>query len=135
VGEEMSLSSSGAIIRTLWRSLPERYKGVSLDEFVVMPNHVHAIVELVESEMLLPHLIGAFKSVSTKAVNASQGTPGRRLWQRSFHEHVIRDEPARDRIREYIQNNPPKWHIDRENPLNWGPRPAWAGQSPAPTNR
>jgi REP element-mobilizing transposase RayT len=132
VGEQMCLSSSGEIIRTLWQSLPERHEGVSLDEFVVMPNHLHAIVELAESDASLPLIIGAFKSVSTKAVNAAYAAPGRRLWQRSFHEHVIRDETARGRIREYIQNNPQKWHIDRENPVNWGTTPSAGGAEPRP---
>jgi putative transposase len=131
-GEQMSLSSSGEIVRALWQSLPERRQGVSLDEFVIMPNHLHGIVNLAESDAPLPSIIGAFKRVSTKAINVASATPGWRLWQRSFHEHVIRDEPARDRIREYIQNNPLKWHIDRENPLNWGTAPGVGGAEPRP---
>jgi REP element-mobilizing transposase RayT len=107
---------------------------VVIDEFVVMPNHLHGIVELVEANASLPGIVGTFKSVSTKAVNAAKATPGDRLWQRSYHEHVIRDEPSRDRIREYIRNNPLKWHLDRENPVNWETAPMRAGQSPAPTN-
>ncbi len=133
--EQMSLSRSGEIVRTVWQSLADRADGVAIDEFVVMPNHLHGILELAESEAPLPSIIGAFKSLSTKAVNAANATPGRRLWQRSYHEHVIRDERARDRIREYIQDNPLKWHLDRENPVNWETTPIWAGQSPAPTNR
>ena len=118
VAEEISLSRSGEIVRALWQSLPHRHDGVSLDEFVVMPNHVHGIVEIAESDASLPSIVGAFKSLSTKAINAANTTPGDRLWQRSYHEHVIRDESTRDRIREYIQNNPLKWHLDRENPVN-----------------
>jgi putative transposase len=135
VDEQMSLSRSGAVIRSLWRSLPDHHDGVSIDEFVVMPNHLHGIVQLAENEVSLPTLIGAFKSLSTKAVNTANATPGCRLWQRSYHEHVIRDEAARDRIRGYIQNNPLKWHIDRENPLNWRTASGVGGQSPAPRNR
>jgi len=130
-GEEMSLSRSGELVGTLWQSLPDRHGGVSIDEFVVMPNHLHGIVELAENEVSLPSVIGTFKSLSTKAVNAANGVPGDRLWQRSYHEHVIRDEEARERIREYIQNNPSKWHIDRENPVNWA-APGAGGAEPRP---
>jgi putative transposase len=131
----ISLSRAGKIVRTLWQSLTDRHDGVVIDEFTIMPNHLHGIIELAESNAPLPSLVGAFKSLSTKAVNAANATPSHRLWQRSYHEHVIRDERARDRIREYIQNNPVKWHLDRENPVNWGPLRTRGGQSPAPTNR
>jgi putative transposase len=132
VTEQISLSHSGKIISGLWQSLPERHDGLSLDEFIVMPNHLHSIVELAERGASVPSIIGAFKSLSTKAVNAANATPCRRLWQRSYHEHVIRDETARDRIREYIQNNPLKWRIDRENPVNWRIAPGAGGAEPRP---
>src|SRR5258708_27938426 len=89
IGEQMCLSSPGEIIRSLWRSLPERHPGVSLDEFLIMPNHGHAIVELAEHEASLPSIIGAFKSLSTKAGNTAKATPGCRPWQRSVHDTVI----------------------------------------------
>jgi hypothetical protein len=54
-------------------------------------------------------------------------TPGIKIWQRNYYEHIIRKENELNRIREYIQNNPMKWEFDRENP-NVG-----AGFKPAPT--
>jgi len=135
VDDEVSLSGAGEIVRDLWRSLPERHDALSLDEFVVMPNHIHGIIELSERCQPLPAIIGAYKSVSTKTVNTANATPGSHIWQRSYHEHVIRDERARDRIREYIRNNPLKWHLDRENPTIGNAALRRAGQSPAPTNR
>ncbi|HEX3500395.1 MAG TPA: transposase [Stellaceae bacterium] len=117
VDEEMSLSATGEIARDLWQSLPERHEALSLDEFVVMPNHIHGIIELTEHCQKVPSVVGAYKSLSTKAINVANATPGGQFWQRSYHEHVIRDERARDRIREYIRNNPLKWHLDRENPV------------------
>src|SRR5260221_2542549 len=135
VDDGMSLSRAGEIVRDVWQSLPERHEALSLDEFVVMPNHIHGIVELSEHCQTLPAIIGAYKSVSTKTVNIANETPGSHLWQRSYHEHVIRDERARDRIREYIRNNPLKWHLDRENPVVANAAPMRAGQNPAPTNK
>jgi putative transposase len=134
-GEAVRLSATGDIVGALWQSLPERYEALSLDEFVIMPNHIHGIVELAAGCRNLPSIIGAYKSVSTKAINLANATPSSQFWQRSYHEHVIRDERARDRIREYIRNNPMKWHLDRENPAFGSAAFRRAGQSPAPTNR
>jgi REP element-mobilizing transposase RayT len=61
-------------------------------------------------------LIGAFKTISTKQINALRGSPGAPLWQRNYYERIIRDENELDRIRCYIQDNPAAWDIDRENP-------------------
>jgi REP element-mobilizing transposase RayT len=61
-------------------------------------------------------MIGALKTVSTEEVNLLKGTPGARLWQRGFYEHIIRTERELARIREYITNNPAQWSLDRENP-------------------
>jgi len=60
-------------------------------------------------------LIGALKTVSTKAINEQRGTPGASVWQRNYYEHVIRNEDSLNRIREYIITNPLRWHLDREN--------------------
>jgi hypothetical protein len=57
-----------------------------------------------------------FKSASTKRINQSRHTPGARVWQRNYHEHVIRDEADLAKIRGYIANNPRKWDIDHQNP-------------------
>ena len=61
-------------------------------------------------------LIGAFKTVTTKCLNEIQKTPGSKLWQRNYYEHVVRDEIDLDRIREYIWLNPEQWEYDRNNP-------------------
>jgi REP element-mobilizing transposase RayT len=60
-----------------------------------------------------------FKSASTKHINQSRNTPGARVWQRNYHEHVIRDDADLARIRKYIVNNPRKWDMDSENPDNY----------------
>jgi putative transposase len=113
------LSPIGTLVQQVWRSIDNHHSRVQLDEFVVMPNHLHGIVQLSDGTVTLANVIGTFKSLSTKTVNALRATPCARLWQRSYHEHVIRDESALERIREYIVNNPAKWHLDRENPANW----------------
>jgi len=74
-------------------------QGVSIDYYNVMPDHVHLIVGLTESPWKLGDIIRRFKAKSSRLV-------GLKLWQPNYYEHVIRDEKALLKIREYIQNNP-----------------------------
>lgn len=128
----MHLNGYGLLIRETWLWLAKQYSYVLLDEFIVMPNHLHGILiidsrgGLSDSEgrsratptkiKPLGGLIAAFKTVSTKSVNTQRGTPGAVLWQRNYYEHVMRNEPDLQRIREYIANNPRQWELDEENP-------------------
>lgn len=66
----------------------------------------------------LASFIAQFKAVTTKRINEHRGTPGVRIWQPNFFEHVIRDEEDLYNIRKYIQENPLKWSLDKENPDN-----------------
>ena len=76
----------------------------------------------------LPEIVRGFKTFSARRINESRQTPGVSVWQRNYHEHIIRDEASLCRIREYILNNPLQWALDRENPLNIG---ATRGSVPA----
>ena len=100
---------------------------MKLDEYVVMPNHLHGIIVMADTgrggsqtaptgRKPLGRLVAAFKTVTTKQLNLVQGTPGQLLWQRNFYEHVIRNDDEMDRVREYIIGNPLQWEIDTENP-------------------
>ncbi len=64
--------------------------------------------------------MGYFKYQSTKLINELRGTPGVKIWQRGFYEHIIRDDESFNRISEYIASNPLRWDLDRENPLARG---------------
>ena len=126
------LTHMGKLVAETWLWLPTQYPSVELNEFVVMPNHLHGVIWLTgplsgtgDSRIAptnfggrkpLGRLIGAFKTVSAKRVNTALGTPGRSLWQRDYYDHVIRNERDLDRIREYIHNNPLQWELDEENP-------------------
>jgi len=61
----------------------------------------------------IPTIIRSFKSAVTKRINELRQTPGAKLWQRNYWEHIVRNEPELNRIREYIQNNPTQWEWDR----------------------
>lgn len=61
-------------------------------------------------------IVGAFKSASARRINELRGTPGMVVWQRGFHDHIIRRAEALDRIRRYILDNPTHWPTDHDNP-------------------
>ncbi|MCF7917020.1 MAG: transposase [Candidatus Omnitrophica bacterium] len=126
---KMILNDIGKIIHDSWLWLANQYNYIDLDEFIVMPNHLHGIVFLTgvighgqgqgasrgaptTLRKPLGQLIGAFKTVSTKQINIIRNIPGNRLWQRNFYEHIIRNESDLNRIREYIINNPANWKKD-----------------------
>ena len=101
-------------------ALPRRFEQVGLDSFVVMPNHVHGIV-ILKQGIALTRVIQAFKSISTNEYIRGVKTKGWEkfdgtLWQRSFYDHVIRNDQDLSRIQEYILNNPLQWALDDENP-------------------
>jgi len=68
----------------------------------------------------LPEIIRAFKTFSSRRINKLYHTPGIPFWQRNYYEHIIRSDEELNRTREYIHNNPLRWHLDRENPNRIG---------------
>ncbi len=132
VGENTQLSRAGEIAKQVWFGLPQHYTSIKLDEFIVMPNHVHGIIWILsETSPLrsvgeglrpsptvpnkqygLPEIIRAFKSFSAREINKTRNSPGA-FWQRGFIEHVIRNDDDLYKHRAYIQNNPLKWSLDQ----------------------
>ncbi len=127
VADEMRLNDAGRLIEDAWQWLVHRYSYVSLDEYIVMPNHLHGIIVIGDQPLgasrsaptprkPLGQLIGAFKTVSTRRFNNIRGTPGQQLWQRNYYERIVRNEEELNHIREYILGNPVMWDTDEENP-------------------
>jgi REP element-mobilizing transposase RayT len=128
----MQLEEFGQIIQENWIWLSHQYKYVHLDEWSVMPNHLHGIIVInddgrggsrtaptnIIKRKSLGRLIGAFKTVSTKQINLIRNTPGEPVWQRNYYERIIRNEDELNHIREYIINNPSQWAEDENNPEN-----------------
>ena len=75
-------------------------------------------IHLTTKRKPLGRLIGAFKTVSTKKINILRDAPGTKLWQRNYYEHIIRNQNAMDKIRQYIVNNPLSWDLDQLHPHN-----------------
>ncbi|MFI5330749.1 MAG: transposase [Desulfobaccales bacterium] len=125
---EARLSTYGSIVANCWLWLSSGYSYLSLDEWTIMPNHLHGIIFIyqpnaggsrtaptIPKPLPLSRLVGAFKTVSSKYINIVRQTLGAPFWQRGFYEHVIRHEEALNRIRNYIATNPVRWELDREN--------------------
>jgi len=115
------LKPLGKLAARQWRSLPDHYSNLLLDAFVVMPEHIHALMVLVDSKVgeaslaptsrrariahSLGSVVGGFKSGVTRLARRDLGMKGP-IWQRGYYDHIIRDERDADQIREYIVNNP-----------------------------
>jgi REP-associated tyrosine transposase len=130
--ETIRLSAAGQVVSEEWDRIPSIWPDVATDEFVVMPNHVHGIVILNETPVetrlrgastrddvrrpTLGTVMRQFKSRSTARIWASGNRHFR--WQSRFHDRIIRGERELTAIRQYLVNNPAKWALDKENPVN-----------------
>jgi putative transposase len=101
------------ILEETWQALPDRYSGVTLDEFVIMPDHVHFIIWLdgtVDNAPILGQVVGAYKSMTTVVwynhIKEKDMTWPGHVWQRNFYERGIRDTDELEEKRQYTRNNP-----------------------------
>ncbi len=138
------LSCQGEIAAEEWKKTEIIRDKVRLDAWVIMPNHMHGIVVIEENADhnvetprrgvstdnergvstngglaagSLGAIIGQFKSVCTKRIRAAGYDFG---WQARYYEHIIRNDRSLREIRDYICNNPVKWELDKNNPVNMG---------------
>lgn len=145
VDETMILGEVGQLIEESWFDLPNHHPNVRLDMHVVMPNHFHGLLVLMDERPAskdvsasrdrarrgraatveafgrpvagsVPTIIRSFKAASSRSANRCLGREGKSIWQRNYYEHIIRNEEVLCRAREYIQNNPLKWALDPEDP-------------------
>jgi len=98
---------------TIWQNLPKQFPGITLDEFVIMPDHIHFIIWLNgtgENPLLLSQVVGAYKSLTTVAwikYNKARDTVcSQHLWQTRYYDHIIRNDEDLELTRQYIRDNP-----------------------------
>jgi len=133
VDGEMRLNQFGEIMFKWWNELPNYYPPVELDEFVVMPNHIHGIIVITDDQWAgeprpydkrtLGQLVGYYKFEGTKEINQIRGTSYAKVLQRDYYEHIIRNEREWNAIARYIRDNPAHWNSDLDNPANFAKRP------------
>ena len=113
----IALSPVGECVKEQILALPKRYHAVHIDNYVIMPNHIHLLVSFetdsggASPSPTLFAVVRALKSLSTRLSRDDLGELP--LWQRSYYEHVIRNEHDYREIWEYIDANPVKWAEDR----------------------
>jgi REP element-mobilizing transposase RayT len=132
-GSGVKLNAAGDVVVGAWMEIPERFVGVQLDSFVVMPNHFHGVIFILSggvgntkskdsdegaasSAPTLGKIMRAFKSISAIRVNEVLGRKGRAVWQRNYFERIVRRGKDLDDVRRYIAENPERWGEDEENP-------------------
>ncbi len=134
----MAANRFGALVVDSWAGLIDHYENLALDEFILMPNHVHGVIIIQDEPVFvgagfkpalapgvdprrhgLPEIVRAFKTFSARKINEMRASPGTPVWQRGFYDHVIRDEDELNRVRAYVLDNPRKWSEDVDNPANW----------------
>ncbi len=129
---DIQLNRFGAIAFEEWERSRRIREELELDEFTVMPNHVHGILVIRSSVQTVvgaqglaplrrpPRSLGTFvcgfKSAVTKRINAVRGTPGMCVWQRNYHDEIVHNDQDLYAARSYIRYNPRRWAYDRENP-------------------
>ncbi|MBD2194177.1 MULTISPECIES: transposase [Calothrix] len=115
----IELSRYGQVVQYNWNFMANKFSNVQLDEFVIMPNHIHGIIELKESgSKPLSEIVQSFKTSSARRINQLRDSKGIPVWQRNYYERIIRNEEALQNIREYIINNPLYWEQDELHPNN-----------------
>jgi putative transposase len=147
VNGEMQLNECGAIATECWQAIPSHFQKIQLDAFVVMPNHVHGILWIKETNGRglafgrglampnpyegkfgkpiagsIPTVVGSFKSIVTRRINILRNAPRTPVWQRGYYDHIIRSERSLHILRQYIQHNPLCWQDDQlhpDNPSAW----------------
>ncbi len=136
VDGEMVLSEYGKIAKQCWEEIKDHFNHCELDEFIVMPNHIHGIIAIEPDDLIksvgnndrcslqtkrnmefLPKIISQYKSFVTREIRKRYDDFSFQ-WQKSFYDHIIRNEKSLQKIREYIYYNVDKWEQDEENPQN-----------------
>ncbi len=112
------LTIYGKIAEKYILNINKKYPHINTEKFVIMPNHIHIIFSVNNGGRGNPsptivNAVGWLKYSITKQINQIYGSVGNKIFQRSFHDHIIRGEKDYLEIWEYIENNPQKWEEDK----------------------
>jgi REP element-mobilizing transposase RayT len=136
VDGQMQLNELGQIAATCWQEIPQHFAHVRIDAWVIMPSHVHGILEITPTDAspfsrtpttrkiipaanaagALGTIVGSYKAAVARQINLSTHCPHKPLWHRSFHDWIIRDSQHLWNTRRYIRNNPKVWGHCHQTP-------------------
>lgn len=107
------LSDIGKIIDAEINKIKSVYdNNVHIDKYVIMPNHIHLIISLNDEENGRPKVVPTISRVMQQFKGSISKQVGSSIWQKSFYDHIIRNDEEYWKIWEYIANNPDKWQVD-----------------------
>ncbi len=115
----VELSQQGKIIEKYINLIPLKYPDIKIEKYVIMPDHIHMIItvenhnEKDTSATNVSTVMGWFKYQTTKEINILNNTPGLKIYQRSFNDHIIRDDKDYLIRWQYIEDNPNRWQNKR----------------------
>jgi REP element-mobilizing transposase RayT len=146
VNGEMVLSGFGIVARQQWEKLPKRFPAIELGAYMIMPNHMHGIIKIIDGRGTagnlesfdgepsrrastyehfqkpvtgsLPTIIRSYKSAVSYRINLMRRSDRVPVWQRHYYEHIIRNETDLQNKTDYIDANPLLWDEDDDNPIN-----------------
>jgi REP element-mobilizing transposase RayT len=131
--DKVNLNDGGRIVDAHWRNIPTHYSNVSLDEYIVMPDHLHGLIFIGDIDTgamngaptennapakiaSVSNILSCFKAGVTREMGKSTPAVRYPLWQRNYYEHVIRNLAELNKIRQYIINNPLAKSLKADNP-------------------
>ena len=122
-GTVENLNGYGQIAAELLTKIPEHFPNATIDKYVVMPNHIHAIIILhevpSEQEKSLSVILGQFKAAVSHKIH--QTMPNRKIWQKSYFDRIIRNEQGYQEAWRHIDENPARWYVNRGLPCPYSP--------------
>lgn len=102
----MQYKDIGKIANEFIKKIDDIYKSIKLDKYIIMPNHIHMIIIVEETSIQISRVIKQYKGYITKQIKEP-------IWQKSYYDHVIRNEKDYLRIWKYIDENILKWELDK----------------------
>lgn len=127
INGKLEETTQSKICMACWLDLPKHYNNCIVDEFIVMPDHVHGIIFIKNPDYVgaglkpaptgnikikpysISEIVRGFKTFTSRKINEFENTPGRQFWQTRFYDHIIRNDDELNKIRQYIINNPKQW--------------------------
>ena len=106
------LTGYGQVVQNAIREIPKHYPAIFLDHYVVMPNHIHLLLQINTDPDGRPMAAPTISTVVQQLKGVVTKPLGHSIWQKLFHDHIIRSQADYTKIWEYIENNPLQWELD-----------------------
>ena len=110
--QDIELSKYGKIVDAAINHISVTYPAIAIDSYVIMPNHIHLLLRVCADENGRPMVAPTVSRVVNQLKGYVSKKVGKTIWQKSFHDHIIRGREDYDEIAKYIYENPMRWHYD-----------------------